>query len=193
LIYRLWDINEGDILIDGVNIKDINLKSLRNNIDIVTQDQFVFDDTIKNNIVLNNKISDKELDEILEVTCLDDFIKNLDKGLDEVVGEKGVKISGGQKQRISIARALVSNKKVLILDEATSALDNISQKEILNNLKEYIQDKIVIIIAHRLSTIKSADNIYVLDKGRVIESGNDAELLHKDGLYNKLVETADFA
>ncbi|WP_342792199.1 ATP-binding cassette domain-containing protein, partial [Clostridioides difficile] len=161
--------------------------------DIVTQDQFVFDDTIKNNIVLNNKISDKELDEILEVTCLDDFIKNLDKGLDEVVGEKGVKISGGQKQRISIARALVSNKKVLILDEATSALDNISQKEILNNLKEYIQDKIVIIIAHRLSTIKSADNIYVLDKGRVIESGNDAELLHKDGLYNKLVETADFA
>ncbi|MDU3116707.1 MAG: ATP-binding cassette domain-containing protein [Clostridioides difficile] len=174
-------------------MKDINLKSLRNNIDIVTQDQFVFDDTIKNNIVLNNKISDKELDEILEVTCLDDFIKNLDKGLDEVVGEKGVKISGGQKQRISIARALVSNKKVLILDEATSALDNISQKEILNNLKEYIQDKIVIIIAHRLSTIKSADNIYVLDKGRVIESGNDAELLHKDGLYNKLVETADFA
>lgn len=113
--------------------------------------------------------------------------------MDEVVGEKGVKISGGQKQRISIARALVSNKKVLILDEATSALDNISQKEILNNLKEYIQDKIVIIIAHRLSTIKSADNIYVLDKGRVIESENDAELLHKDGLYNKLVETADFA
>lgn len=113
--------------------------------------------------------------------------------MDEVVGEKGVKISGGQKQRISIARALVSNKKVLILDEATSALDNISQKEILNNLKEYIEDKIVIIIAHRLSTIKSADNIYVLDKGKVIESGNDKELLSEDGLYNRLVETADFA
>ncbi|MCC0640927.1 MULTISPECIES: ABC transporter ATP-binding protein [unclassified Clostridioides] len=192
LIYRLWDINEGDILIGDVNIKDINLKSLRNSIDIVTQNQFIFDDTIKNNIVLNNKIKDEELNKILKVTCLYEFIENLDKGLDEVVGEKGVKISGGQKQRISIARALVSNKKVLILDEATSALDNISQKEILNNLKEYIEDKIVIIIAHRLSTIKSADNIYVLDKGKVIESGNDKELLSEDGLYNRLVETADF-
>ena len=161
---------------------------------IVPQDVFLFSDTVINNIRFGNLNSTKdEIDKACKDSCCYEFIEDLPQSFETEIGERGVGLSGGQKQRISIARALVSNKKVLILDEATSALDNISQKEILNNLKEYIQDKIVIIIAHRLSTIKSADNIYVLDKGRVIESGNDAELLHKDGLYNKLVETADFA
>ncbi|HBG4020495.1 TPA: ABC transporter ATP-binding protein [Clostridioides difficile] len=188
LIYRLWDVTDGNIFIDNINIKDINLKSLRDNITIVTQDLLIFDDTIKNNIIINNNVSDEILNEICKIVGLNDYINTLDNGLDTIVGEKGTKISGGQKQRIALARALISNNNILILDEATSSLDNISQNAILNNISKYIKDKIVIIIAHRLSTIKSANNIYVLEKGTVIESGNNKELFEANGMYKKLVK-----
>ncbi|WP_315167951.1 ABC transporter ATP-binding protein [Metaclostridioides mangenotii] len=186
LLYRLWDVYRGDILFDGINIKNINLRSLRSNINIVSQDIFLLDDTIRNNISVDNKITDNNVKKICKVVGLDDFVTNLEDGVDTLVGERGVKLSGGQKQRIAIARALNQNGKILILDEATSALDNISQSEIINNISEYLSDKIVIVIAHRLSTIKNADNIYVLEDGNVVESGREKELLIKGGLYKKL-------
>jgi ABC-type multidrug transport system fused ATPase/permease subunit len=188
LIYRFWDVNEGKILIDGINIKDINLLTLRKSISVVSQDILMLDDSIRNNIILSSTINDEEILRICEVVGLTDFVKGLKDGLDTVIGEKGVKISGGQRQRISIARALVNDNDILVFDEATSALDNISQAYILKNMKKYMQDKIVIIIAHRLSTIKDADNIYVLHNGKIVESGNKEELKLNDGIYNKLVK-----
>ncbi len=188
LIYRLWDTIEGNIFINDKDIKDINLKSLRENITIVTQDLLIFDDTIKNNITLNKTVSQSRLNEICKIVGLNDFINTLDRGLETIVGEKGTKISGGQKQRIALARALISNKNILVLDEATSALDNISQSNILCNMDKYIDDKIVIIIAHRLSTIKKANNIYVLENGVIIESGDDKELSESNGMYKRLVQ-----
>ncbi|HBF7091690.1 TPA: ABC transporter ATP-binding protein [Clostridioides difficile] len=187
LIYRFWDINDGLILFDKFKIDEINLKSLRNSINIVTQDVLIFDDTIKNNIILNYKINDNELNEIIHKVGLNDFIDSLNYGLETIVGERGTKISGGQKQRIALARAIISDRDILIFDEATSALDNISQEKILKNISFYLKNKIVIIIAHRLSTIKEADIIYVIENGRVIESGNDDILSSKNGLYKTLI------
>ncbi|MDX5680962.1 ABC transporter ATP-binding protein, partial [Clostridioides difficile] len=187
LLYRLWDIQKGEITIDGINIKNINLKSLRKSINIITQDKLMFDATIRNNININKSLSDEELKNICSVVGMNDFISRLENGFDTIIGEKGVKISGGQKQRIALARSLVNDSKILILDEATSALDNISQSEILRNIRAYVKGKIVIIIAHRLSTIKDADNIYVLEKGKVVESGKDKELFIRNGIYRKLV------
>ncbi|CEN21866.1 ABC transporter ATP-binding protein [Paraclostridium sordellii] len=187
LLYRLWDVTEGEILINDLNIKDINLKSLRNNIHIVNQDVFLFDDTIKNNIDFSENFSHEEILKICDIVGLGDLLKSLENGIDTVIGEKGVKISGGQKQRIQIARAIISSSKIVILDEATSALDNISQNNILKNINKYIKDKIVIVIAHRLSTIRNANNIYVLEKGQVVESGSDEYLSAEDGLYKVLI------
>ena len=187
LLYRFWDVSEGSISINNINIKDINLKSLRNNINIVTQDLLIFDDTIKNNIKLNSNINDENLKEICEAVGLNDLIESFDEGFNTIVGEKGVKISGGQKQRIAIARALASDSQILIFDEATSALDNISQRTILENINGLLKNKIVIVIAHRLSTIKNADKIYVIDKGIVSEAGTHKELLLNESIYYDLV------
>lgn len=187
LLYRLWDAQKGEITIDGINIQNINLKSLRKSINIVTQDLLMFDDTVRNNISINKNLSDEELENICSVVGINDFINTLENGFETIIGERGAKISGGQKQRIALARSLASDSKILILDEATSALDNISQKEILKNIREYVKDKILIIIAHRLSTIKDADNIYVLEKGRVVECGKDEELATIDGIYMRLI------
>lgn len=189
LLYRLWDVNEGEISIDGRNIKDINLLSLRKNINVVGQDIFMFDDSIRNNILISKKISDEEIFKICNVVGLMDFIGGLQEGLDTIIGEKGVKISGGQKQRISLARALVNDSDIIVLDEATSALDNITQENILKNMKAYLNDKIVIVIAHRLSTIKDVDNIYVLHKGKVVESGNGEKLEISGGMYSELAKS----
>lgn len=191
LLYRLWDITDGEILINNINIKDINLKSLRKSIHIVNQDVFLFDDTIRNNVDFNKQFSNDEVLKVCSIVGLNELLESLEYGIDTVVGEKGVKISGGQKQRIQMARAILSNSKIVILDEATSALDNISQNSILNNINKYIKDKIVIVIAHRLSTIKDADNIYVLEKGKVVESGREEDLLAKDGLYKVLISASN--
>jgi ATP-binding cassette subfamily B protein len=187
LLYRLWDVTYGKILINGINIKDINLKSLRKEIHIVNQDLFLFDDTIKNNIDLHEKYSRKKILEVCNIVGLSQLLESLDQGIDTVIGEKGVRISEGQKQRIQIARSIIDNSKIIILDEATSALDNISQNNILMNINQYIKDKIVIVIAHRLSTIKNANNIYVLEKGRIVESGSNDDLSSKEGFYKNLI------
>ncbi|MDR1773373.1 MAG: ATP-binding cassette domain-containing protein, partial [Clostridioides sp.] len=187
LLYRFWDVDRGEISIDGINIKDINLKSLRKNITVVTQDLLMFDDTIRNNIIVDSNKNSVSLEKICEIVDLDKFIYSLEDGLDTVIGEKGAKISGGQKQRIALARALASDNKVLILDEATSALDNISQQKILENIYQYADDKIVIVIAHRMSTIQDADMIYVFDNGKVVEEGRADELVKNGGIYKKLV------
>ena len=188
LLFRLWDINEGNIFIDNINIKDYSLKSLRKNIAIVTQDLLLFDDSILNNLILGNKDINKEfIENVCHRVDIYNFINELPKGFNTIIGEKGIKLSGGQKQRISIARALISNASIIIFDEATSALDNISQKIITENISDLLEDKTVIIIAHRLSTIKNAGAIYVIDKGKVVESGSHEELILNESTYYSLV------
>lgn len=186
LLFRLWDVDSGCILIDGINIKNINLYSLRKNISVVTQDSLIFDMSIKENICLGKKINEKILKTICEKVGLSEYISGLADGIDTKIGERGVKISGGQKQRIAIARTILSDSDIVILDEATSALDNISQKKIINNLKEFFDNKIVIVIAHRLSTIKDVDNIFVLDSGKIIGRGNHQTLLKSSDSYRNL-------
>ncbi|WP_195948301.1 ABC transporter ATP-binding protein [Paraclostridium bifermentans] len=192
LLFRLWDIDKGQITIDNIDIRDYNLKSLRQNISIVTQDLLLFDDSIINNLTLGNKDINIELVEnICRRVGIYEFITELPNGFDTSIGEKGVKISGGQKQRIAIARALLSNSSIIIFDEATSALDNISQKDILSNINSLLEQKTVIVIAHRLSTIKNADKIYVVDNGKVVESGSHQELIVNERIYYKLLSEQD--
>lgn len=188
LLFRLWDIDKGNIMIDDIDIKNYNLRSLRKNISIVTQDLLLFDDSILNNLTLGNKnISKDFVEDICYKVDIYDFINELPNGFDTIIGEKGVKLSGGQKQRVAIARALISNSSIVIFDEATSALDNISQKTITENISELLQNKTVIVIAHRLSTIKNADKIYVVDKGKVVESGSHEQLILNENTYYKLL------
>ena len=186
LLYRLWDVDSGSILIDGNNIKSVNLNSLRKHISIVTQDCIIFDATIKENICLGKKISDEHLRLICDKVGLSEYISGLKEGINTKIGERGVKISGGQKQRIAIARTILNDSDIIVLDEATSALDNISQSNIIKNLKGYLNNKIVVIIAHRLSTIRDVDNIYVLNDGKVIDKGNHESLLIHSDQYKKL-------
>ena len=188
LLFRLWDVQEGNIMIDNINIKEYKLRHLRKNISIVTQDLLLFDDSILNNLTLGNKnISKEYVDDICNRVDIYNFINELPNGFDTIIGEKGVKLSGGQKQRVAIARALISKSSIIIFDEATSALDNISQKTILENINDLLENKTVIVIAHRLSTIKNADKIYVIDKGKVVESGNHEELILNESTYYSLV------
>lgn len=183
LIYRLWDVDEGNITIDDVSITKYNLKHIRSKISIVMQDLLLFDDTILNNLTLNKNIDRNFVEQICKEVDIYDFIVNLSQGFDTIVGEKGVKLSGGQKQRIGIARAILSDSKILIFDESTSALDSLSQKYIFENIDKYLQDKTVVKVTHRLSSIKDADIIYVIDKGKVVEEGNFEELLEKRGCF----------
>lgn len=160
--------------------------SLRKHISIITQDTITFDGSIKDNIVMRKKITDEKLNSVCDSVGISEFIGSLEDGINTQIGERGIKLSGGQKQKISIARAILNDSDIIIFDEATSALDNISQKNILKNLKPYLENKIVIMIAHRLSTIKNVDHIYVLKNGEVVEQGRHPELMNIDGLYRKL-------
>lgn len=196
LLFRLWNIDEGKIMIDDIDLRDYNLKSLRSNIAIVTQELLLFDDSILNNLTLGNKNINKEfVENVCNRVDIYNFINELPNGFRTIIGEKGVKLSGGQKQRIAIARALISNSSIIIFDEATSALDNISQKIILENISDLLIDKTVIVIAHRLSTIKNADKIYVIDKGTVIEEGSHKDLMLNKKMYFNLIneQKSEFA
>lgn len=190
LIPRFYEIDDGEILIDGKNIKDIKLASLRRNIGLVQQDVFLFTGTVKDNIMYGNPYAnDEEIIEAAKKASIHDFILNLPDGYDTYIGEKGVMLSGGQKQRISIARVFLKNPPILILDEATSALDNRTEIAIQRSLEELSEGRTTLVIAHRLSTIKNADEIIVLTNEGIAEKGPHNELLKKDGIYAKLYKS----
>ena len=187
LIPRFYNIISGEIKIDEQNINQVNLKSLRKEIALVSQETILFDDTVEANIKYGRFDATKE--EILQASknaAADEFIKDLPQGYETIVGENGVKLSGGQKQRISIARAMLKNSSIILLDEATSALDNESEAKIKYAVDNLIKNRTTIIIAHRLSTIKSADKIIVLSDGKIIDEGTHEELIQKSELYKKL-------
>lgn len=187
LIPRLYDITNGEIKIDNVNIKDFSQNSLRKQIAMVFQDNFLFSGTIKENILLGNpNVSEEVIWQALRSACLDDFVKSLEKGLDTEIGERGILLSGGQKQRLAIARAFVKNAPVVILDEATSALDTKSERVVQEALDNLMKNRTVIVIAHRLSTVQNADNIVVINDGQIVESGTHDVLLAKNGAYASL-------
>ena len=187
LIPRFYNITSGEIKIDGQNINDFTLESLRKNIGIVQQDVFLFNGTIKENILYGNEnATDEQVIEASKKANIYEYICSLEDGFDTIVGERGVKLSGGQKQRISIARVFLKDPKILILDEATSALDNTTELLIQNSLNELSKGRTTIIVAHRLSTIKNATKILVVSNGSIIESGNHDELINKKGIYYQL-------
>ena len=187
LIPRFYEIQKGDITIDGTNVMDIRQRSLRENIGIVQQNIFLFDTTIRDNILYgNSRASDEELIDATRKANIYDFIDSLPDKFDTFVGERGVKLSGGQKQRISIARAFLKNPPILIFDEATSSLDSESEEHIQNAMEELAKDRTTIIIAHRLSTVRNADCIYVLRNGKLIESGTHQELMEQKNYYHSL-------
>ena len=190
LIPRFYDIDSGAILIDGIDIRDVKLESLRKNIGIVQQDVFLFTGTIKENIAYGDPTkSHEEIIEAAKKASIHDFIMTLPDGYDTYIGEKGVKLSGGQKQRLSIARLFLKNPPILILDEATSSLDNQTEIIIQQSLEELAKGRTTLVIAHRLSTIKNADEIIVLTNDGIEERGSHEELLAKNGLYKELYES----
>jgi ATP-binding cassette subfamily B protein len=189
LVPRLYDTSGGAVLIDGVNIKDMVLESLRRQIGMVTQDTFLFNTTIRENLLFAKADADeKDIIEACKTANIHDFIVSLPEGYDTVVGDRGIKLSGGEKQRISIARTLLKNPKIVIFDEATSALDSNSENLIQQAIEPLLKSRTSLVIAHRLSTIISADVIYVIKDGSVVERGTHAELLQAGGVYKELYD-----
>lgn len=188
LLFRLWDVQSGEILIDGKNIKKYNLFSLRKHMSVATQNVYIMDDSIEHNILMGRKKKHYPYDEICKLVGLESMFDKFSKENDIFVGENGNKLSGGQRQRIAMARALVHADDVLILDEATSALDNITQSEIMKNIKPFYKDKIVIIITHRLDSISDVDKIFVMSEGKICEEGKHSDLMRKGGKYYSLVQ-----
>ena len=187
LIPRFYDTIDGSILIDGTNIKDINLNSLRSLMGIVTQETFLFNDTVRANISYGvDSIEANIIKDAAIAANAHDFIEKLPDGYDTVIGERGISLSGGQRQRIAIARAIVKNPPILILDEATSSLDTESEKNVQEAIEKLMRNRTVIVIAHRLSTVHNADKILVLDNGKIIDEGSHEELMNRDGIYKEL-------
>ena len=187
LICRLYDIEEGEILIDNTPVKKINLKSLRETIGCVPQDTFLFSDTIMNNIKFGlNNATENDVINACKTAKIHNEIINFDKGYETLLGERGINLSGGQKQRISIARALIKKPKILILDDCLSAMDTETEKEILQSLEDYTKGITSIIISHRISSIKNADNIIVLENGSIVQQGTHNQLIDQNGYYKQL-------
>lgn len=191
ILPRFYDIKSGSLMIDGIDVRDIELASLRDKIAIVFQDNFLFSGTIRENILLGREDATQEqLDNAIKAACLEEFIGTLEKGVDTQIGERGVLLSGGQKQRIAIARAFIKDAPIVILDEATSALDNKSEAVVQQAIENLMKDRTVFIIAHRLSTVRNADKIIVVNYGEIVESGTHEELLKQENsIYGSLYRT----
>ncbi|MCJ8009335.1 ABC transporter ATP-binding protein [Lederbergia wuyishanensis] len=187
LLLRMYDATKGDVLIDGVNIKDYSIASLREHMGIVTQDNFLYSTSIKDNIKMARlDATDDEIIAAAKKAFAHDFISELPQEYDTEIGERGIRLSGGQKQRIALARVFLKNPSLIILDEATSALDNESEKLVQESINQFEKDKTIIMIAHRLSTIVNADTIFVVKKGEIVENGNHQSLLRRNGYYKEL-------
>ena len=189
LIPRFYDPDSGEIKIDNQSIHNVKLRSLRENISIVSQDTTLFDDTVINNIKYANlDASDKEVFEAAELAYATEFISKLKDGYNTIIGENGVRLSGGEKQRLSIARAILKKTKIILLDEATSSLDAETESKIQKAINHLTKDKTSLIIAHRLSTILNSDKIFVLDQGQIVDEGNHEDLIKKSIIYKNFYE-----
>ena len=187
LIPRFYDVDKGSVAIDGHDVRDVTMKSLRDQLALVSQEIVLFDQSVRDNIAFGRpSASEEEVQEAANAAAAHDFISRLPEGYETLVGEQGVKLSGGQRQRISVARAMLKNAPILLLDEATSALDTESERQVQDALKRLMVGRTTLMIAHRLSTVADADLIYVLDAGRVVERGSHTELIARRGLYAKL-------
>jgi ATP-binding cassette, subfamily B, bacterial MsbA len=192
LVPRFYDPQKGQVLIDGVDVREFGLKSLRNQIGIVSQETMLFNDTIKANIAYGKPgASLQEIESAAKKAHAHDFILNFQQGYDTMIGDRGVRISGGERQRIAIARALLKDAPILILDEATSQLDSTSERIVQEALDQLVSGRTVFVIAHRLSTVRNADRIVVIEKGQIVEEGTHSQLLEKDGLYKRLYQTQE--
>jgi subfamily B ATP-binding cassette protein MsbA len=191
LLPRFYDVTDGSISIDGTDVRDLDLASLRDKIAVVFQDNILFNGTIRKNILLGKKdATDEEIHQAVKNACLDEFITTLPKGLDTEIGERGILLSGGQRQRIAIARAFIKDAPIVILDEATSALDNKSEQIVQQAIYNLMEDRTVFIVAHRLSTVRNADKIVVINDGEIVESGSHDELVaREDSVYASLYRT----
>lgn len=193
LLTRFYDVNDGSISIDGINIKDLSKASLRTQIGLVTQDSILFNNSIKNNLKIGNEsATDEEIIKALKVANAWEFVKELPKGIETNIGDAGNSLSGGQKQRLSIARAVLKNAPIMILDEATSALDTESERLVQEALENMMKNRTSVVIAHRLSTIQNADHIIVMKQGKIVEQGKHQELLDKKEVYYSLVMMQSF-
>ena len=186
LLMRFYDVNGGEILINGTNLKDIKIHSLRQNIGLVTQRVYIFNDTVAKNVAYGREFDEEAVINALKLANAYEFVSKLDNGINTILNEFGTNLSGGQRQRIAIARALYQNPQILIFDEATSALDNESEKEITKAINNLRSKKIIFVIAHRLSTVENADKIAVLSDGKIIDSGSDEELSKRNEIYARL-------
>ena len=186
LLLRLYPVQNGKITIDGQDINDIELIKLRNSVSYITQDNFLFSTTIKDNISLfKGDFNDQEIEDSLEKSMMFDDVEKMKNGIYTVIGERGIDLSGGQKQRVVISRAFLNKSNIVIFDDTFSALDNKTEKLLLANIKELVKGKTCIIISNRISDIKDANHIIVLDKGKIVEQGKHKDLLKNKGLYNK--------
>ena len=186
LLLRLYPVQDGKIFIGGQDINEIDLAKLRNSVSYITQDNFLFSSTIKDNISLfRDEFQDKEIEESTELSMISEEIQKMKNGIDTIIGERGIDLSGGQKQRVVISRAFLNKSNIVIFDDTFSALDNKTEKLLLENIKELVKDKTCIIISNRISDIKDANHIIVLDSGKIVEQGTHNELINNSGLYNK--------
>ena len=193
LLPRFYDITDGEILLDGRNIKDYTMESLISVMGIVTQEAILFNDTVYNNIVFGmENVTREDVERAAKIANAHDFIMQMDSGYDTNIGDRGAKLSGGQRQRLSIARAVLKNPPVLILDEATSALDTESERLVQDALVNLMKNRTSIVIAHRLSTIRNADEIVVLKEGEIIERGTHDKLIDAGGMYSHLCQLQNY-
>lgn len=189
LIARFWDVDEGSVTLGGVNVKDYSMNSLMSNFSFVFQNVYLFQDTIENNIKFGSlAASHEEVVEAAKRACCHEFISKLPDGYNTVIGEGGASLSGGEKQRISIARAIMKDAPIVILDEATANVDPESEKDLMDAIKALTKEKTIIMIAHRLKTVRHADQIVVVDKGRIVQRGNHDQLMKEDGIYKRFVD-----